>query len=117
MEVAYLVPTIVLTAIAVFSGFDSEQFQILHKCGWRGKMKHSHSILMGVGLMTLLSLVVTRTTPAQDVVKASPDTHKVILENEHVRVLDVHAKPGEKVAMHSHPPCRIANSHRRDRDC
>ena len=31
MEVAYLLPTMVLTAIAVFSGSDSEQFQILHK--------------------------------------------------------------------------------------
>src|SRR6478672_613616 len=38
-----------------------------------------------------------------DVVKISPETHKVLLENERARVLDVHAKPGEKVAMHSHP--------------
>src|SRR5215467_9186410 len=40
---------------------------------------------------------------AQDVVKVSPETHAVLLENEHVRVLDVHAKPGETVLMHSHP--------------
>lgn len=39
----------------------------------------------------------------QDVVKVSPKTYQVLLENEHVRVLDVHQKAGEKVAMHSHP--------------
>jgi quercetin dioxygenase-like cupin family protein len=51
--------------------------------------------------MTLLCVVAPAW--AQDVVKVSPETHKVLLENEHVRVLDVHAKPGEKVGMHSHP--------------
>lgn len=66
-------------------------------------MKHWHRRLIGVVFMTVLLLVVSATTPAQDVVKVSPETHKVLLENEHVRVLDVHAKPGEKVAMHSHP--------------
>jgi quercetin dioxygenase-like cupin family protein len=40
--------------------------------------------------------------PAQHVVKVS-ETHKVLLENEHARVLDFHVKPGEKVGMHSHP--------------
>jgi len=42
--------------------------------------------------------------PAQDVVKVSPETHAVILDNAHVRVLSVRIKPGEEVAMHSHPP-------------
>ncbi len=42
---------------------------------------------------------------AQDVttVAGGPETHKVILDNAHVRVLDVHIPPGQKVAMHSHP--------------
>ncbi|HUK43607.1 MAG TPA: hypothetical protein VLW48_04100 [Candidatus Bathyarchaeia archaeon] len=42
---------------------------------------------------------------AQDVVTVpgGAETHKVLLDNAHVRVLDVHIKPGEKVAMHSHP--------------
>jgi len=43
------------------------------------------------------------TALAQDVVKVSPETHKVLLENDQVRVLDVRVKPGEKVPMHSHP--------------
>jgi quercetin dioxygenase-like cupin family protein len=42
---------------------------------------------------------------AQDVTKVEggPETHKVILDNAHVRVLDVHVPPGQKIAMHSHP--------------
>ncbi|MFZ1135377.1 MAG: hypothetical protein WAN69_10540 [Candidatus Korobacteraceae bacterium] len=45
------------------------------------------------------------TALTQDVVTVSggPETHKVILENAQVRVLDVHVQPGQKVAMHSHP--------------
>jgi len=57
---------------------------------------------LGAILFTTVLFVVAPIT-AQDVVKVSPETHKVLLDNEHVRVLDVHAKPGEKVAMHSHP--------------
>jgi len=57
---------------------------------------------LGGVLFTTVLFVVARIT-AQDVVKVSPETHKVLFDNEHVRVLDVHAKPGEKVGMHSHP--------------
>ena len=41
----------------------------------------------------------------QDVatVSGGPETHKVVLDNAQVRVLDVHVQPGQKVAMHSHP--------------
>ncbi len=31
------------------------------------------------------------------------ETHKVLLDNDQVRVLDVRIQPGQKVAMHSHP--------------
>ncbi len=52
---------------------------------------------------------------AQDPVKVAAGNYKVALENDRVRVLEVHVKPGEKVAMHSHPgyiamaltPCKI----------
>jgi quercetin dioxygenase-like cupin family protein len=48
---------------------------------------------------------VTGTALAQDVmtVAGGPETHKVVLDNDKVRVLDVRLQPGEKVAMHSHP--------------
>lgn len=41
---------------------------------------------------------------AQDPVKLSPQYYKVWIDNDRVRVLEYHLKPGEKEAMHSHPP-------------
>ena len=38
-----------------------------------------------------------------DSVKVAPDSYKVSLENDQVRVLDVRIKQGAKVEMHSHP--------------
>jgi beta-alanine degradation protein BauB len=38
-----------------------------------------------------------------DPVDVAPDIYKVPVENDRVRVLDIHLKPGEKVAQHSHP--------------
>ena len=43
------------------------------------------------------------TALAQDPAKVSPNTHKVLLENDRVRVLDVRVQPGKKVPTHSHP--------------
>ena len=40
----------------------------------------------------------------QDPVKVSPQYYTVRFENDRVRVLEFHLKPGEKEAMHSHPP-------------
>jgi len=63
-------------------------------------MTHWHRFLVGALFTAVLSVVAL--VPAQDVMKVS-ETHKVLLENEHVRVLDFHVKPGEKVGVHSHP--------------
>lgn len=38
-----------------------------------------------------------------DIVKISPDVHKVLFENEAIRVLEVTVKPGAKVPMHTNP--------------
>jgi beta-alanine degradation protein BauB len=65
-------------------------------------MKNSRSMFLGALFTTLLLFVAARTALAQDVVKVSPGTHRILLENAQVRVLDVQVKPGEKVAMHSH---------------
>ncbi len=40
---------------------------------------------------------------AQDPVRMSPQYYKVLLENDHVRVLEYRLKAGEKEPMHSHP--------------
>jgi quercetin dioxygenase-like cupin family protein len=37
-------------------------------------------------------------------VAGGPETHKVLLDNDQLRMLDVREQPGQKVAMHSHPP-------------
>ncbi len=37
-----------------------------------------------------------------DGVKAAPETHKVIFENEHVRVLEVKIPPHSKEPVHTH---------------
>jgi quercetin dioxygenase-like cupin family protein len=39
-----------------------------------------------------------------DPTEVSPDKYKVLLENEHVRVLEYRIEPGEKDAWHTHPP-------------
>jgi mannose-6-phosphate isomerase-like protein (cupin superfamily) len=40
--------------------------------------------------------------PALDAVAAAPGNHKVVLENDRVRVLEVTVKPGEKEPVHAH---------------
>lgn len=41
-------------------------------------------------------------TAEADAVKAAPANHKVLLENERVRVLEVTVQPGEREAVHAH---------------
>jgi beta-alanine degradation protein BauB len=41
--------------------------------------------------------------PLRDPVFVTPSTHKTVLENEQVRVLDIHVEPGATAPMHSHP--------------
>jgi quercetin dioxygenase-like cupin family protein len=40
---------------------------------------------------------------AQDPVQVSPAVYKVKLENARVRILEVHARPGQTSPMHAHP--------------
>jgi beta-alanine degradation protein BauB len=65
-------------------------------------MKISRFVFVSV-FLSVLCLLMVRTAQAQDVVKVGADTHSVLLENDQVRVLDVHMKHGDKVSMHSHP--------------
>ena len=41
---------------------------------------------------------------APDSTEIDSEGHRVALENDHVRVLDVRLRAGRKLAMHSHPP-------------
>lgn len=40
---------------------------------------------------------------AQDPIQVAPQMYKLLFENQHVRVLKVTFKPGEKIKEHSHP--------------
>lgn len=37
-----------------------------------------------------------------DAIKAAPDHHRLVLENEFVRVLDTRIEPGDKTPVHTH---------------
>jgi beta-alanine degradation protein BauB len=56
-------------------------------------------------LLTCALCLTVSTALAQDVLKVAggAETHKVLLDNDQVRVLDVQIQPGQKIAMHSHP--------------
>jgi len=58
---------------------------------------------MGVLVVAMMSVVVTKTAMAQDAMKVAPESYKVLLENDRVRVLEYRIKPGKKDAMLSHP--------------
>jgi quercetin dioxygenase-like cupin family protein len=56
------------------------------------------AVLAAVGAATLSA----RAVP-QDPVVLAPEMYKVVLENDRVRVIDYHLKPGQREPMHSHP--------------
>jgi len=58
-------------------------------------MKISRTILGATLLHHLRGLRRHAPRSFQDVVKVAGDSHQVIFENEHVRVLAVHFKPGQ----------------------
>jgi beta-alanine degradation protein BauB len=66
-------------------------------------MKRLPYLAVGVVLGALAVSAAGRVT-TQDPVKLSPEYYAVRFENDRVRVLEFHMKPGEKEAMHSHPP-------------
>lgn len=60
-------------------------------------------LLFGVALATAAFVLSSEVASSMDPVKISPQYYKVLLENDQVRVLEYHLKPGEKEPMHSHP--------------
>jgi quercetin dioxygenase-like cupin family protein len=68
-------------------------------------MKDLRRMLHGILCATVALSFVMETSLAQDVttVAGGKDTHKVLIDNADVRVLDVRLPPGQKVALHSHP--------------
>ncbi len=65
-------------------------------------IRHIH--LAGACLLAITSQAFGQALPPNDAVTVDPDVHKVILENEFIRVFDARASKGTKSPMHSHPP-------------
>ncbi|HTC23788.1 MAG TPA: hypothetical protein VK688_05460 [Gemmatimonadales bacterium] len=61
------------------------------------------SVLVAASALIVLLTGTAATAAAQDPVKVAPKNFKVLLENDHVRVLDFHTTSGAKIPMHSHP--------------
>lgn len=61
-----------------------------------------NKINLSAVIIVLTFILSSVTIIAQDAAKVTTN-HKVLLDNEKVRVLDYQSKPGEKTPMHSHP--------------
>src|SRR5262249_3965076 len=66
-------------------------------------MNPPRAAIAAVLLAVSAACAVTRPAARQDVVKVAGASHAVIFENDRVRVLSVHFKPGQVAPMHSHP--------------
>jgi len=55
-------------------------------------------------LLSLPPLAAGQALPPDDAVAVDPDVHRVIIDNEHIRVFDARASRGTKSPMHTHPP-------------
>ena len=70
-------------------------------------MRKKSSLLLALCLG--VSLVSAAPPKAKDASEVSPDTHRVVLDNANVRVLEIRVNSGQKVPMHSHPAHLIVN--------
>jgi quercetin dioxygenase-like cupin family protein len=66
-------------------------------------MQKIYATIILAALLVVASLVWISRVQAQDVAKVSPETVKVILENDKVRVIESTIPPGAVQAKHSHP--------------
>ncbi len=70
-------------------------------------MSRVHGFLVGASLCFGVATASAQSVPDATVV--DPDVHQVVLENEHVRVLQALARVGWKSPMHSHPPMLLVS--------
>jgi len=54
-------------------------------------------------LSTFAFLLLFNLGNAQDWVKAAPEDKKILVDNDHFRMVEVTLQPGKKEALHSHP--------------
>ncbi len=88
--------------------FDTHPAQVF----WFQDVVHSWELLSGQAQVIAVEVKAARqgkapaavARAANDPVTVDPTHHHVILENDHVRVFEVLASPGEKSPMHAHSP-------------
>lgn len=61
-------------------------------------MKNGLKVLFTVGYLLLFNI-----GNAQDWVQAAPEDKKVLVDNDHFRMVEIILQPGKKEALHSHP--------------
>ena len=66
-------------------------------------MKPISYVAVGI-LLGAFAVSATGRVRTQDPVEVAPRYNVMRFENDRVRVLELHMKPGEKEVMHSHPP-------------
>lgn len=66
-------------------------------------MKTAIRWLTGAVLASLLVLGFAGRAQAQDPVAVAPQHYQVLMDDDNVRLLHFHLRPGEQVPMHSHP--------------
>ncbi len=65
-------------------------------------MNKGNRLIMAI-VFTVLIILSGRLASAQDPLEVGPDIYKLLFENDKVRVMEIMFKPGDKIAMHSHP--------------
>lgn len=70
-------------------------------------MSKVRALLVVASLCVSVAAATAQTVP--DATVADPDVHQVVLENEHVRVLQALASAGARSPMHSHPPLLVVS--------
>jgi quercetin dioxygenase-like cupin family protein len=68
----------------------------------------SKKLCLNIALFCAVALLIacsgrSGAVDTMDAVTASPDKFKVLLENDHVRVIEYKLRPGEKDNWHTHP--------------
>ena len=66
-------------------------------------MENFQKKLMALTMILGALLGLSNMSFAQDVVKLMPAMHKLLLDNDDVKIYEATYKPGDKAPMHSHP--------------
>jgi quercetin dioxygenase-like cupin family protein len=72
---------------------------------WMVASRMKTGILIVCFMLALSAIIVAQLRSNHiDPTEVSPEKYTILLENEHVRVLEYEIQPGEKDAWHTHPP-------------